>query len=234
MLIAQVWFAECASRSTRIASWLSLPPAVGACLGSRDGALVRSAQLADKKTSSNAGMVRGFIAVPQCYHLVALHSPRSAQITRRLAAQLVVALASPSLAEADIAPPQRAACYDRKIGQACTFGGGHRGSCAVYRCNKYAEAFDCVMCEETRETDAGTLVVVEPESPFSPPLFDPAEVAGRPSADAGPLPVPGPVPPPTSSCGRCAAALSEQDGGAVALTLVGFAALCAARFRKRR
>jgi hypothetical protein len=123
----------------------------------------------------------------------------------------------PSLAYADIAPPQGYACEEKKIGEACSFSAKNHGTCAVQRCSRYGDAFDCVMCIEVTETDGATSTVVEPESAFSPPLFEAAPVATTSSASPEQH---GPSPVATTGCGRCAAGLGRAGSeGAAALVV---------------
>ena len=144
---------------------------------------------------------------------------------------LACAALAPGIAYADIPPPQRSACYDKKIGEACTFGLRHSGSCAVQRCKRLGEAHDCVMCVEVTETSEGPSYVVEPEGAFATPLFDASTTTSTSSGGIEEQAPPAPVPP-SGGCGRCAAGLGDGADRAAALAIAALACLWLARKRR--
>lgn len=157
-----------------------------------------------------------------------------------VAASLVVtiALLVPANAQADIAPPRRSACYDHKVGDACSMRAGEAGVCTVGACtNKAGMPMDCVECVVAGEAPPPT----RPDSSgFSPPLFAPSAVAAPAAPSSAPAPAPaGSVPahgpaPLDGGCGRCATSAGGGRGTTGVATTIAVVALAFARRASRR
>lgn len=156
-----------------------------------------------------------------------------------VAASCLIAIA-PRAARADIAPPHRTACYDKKVGDACGFGAQRTGTCTLQLCtNRVGDPFDCVLCVET--TPDGSAPRVEQPPSFAEPLFDVrARATSRPATTAPTTSEPrstsspsGPTPVTGGGCGRCTVSAGTPDDRRRAISLVFVAAIVVARRASR-